>query len=152
MRRKDKEITDRGKIDEIIKGCQVCHLAFAVERSPYVVPVSFGYDGVSLYIHTARAGKKLDFISANPRVCFAMERDVELVTDETDPSKWTFTFESVIGYGDIKELTDSVEMTYGLNQIMHHYSGSNWEIDSSAVSTTRVWRITIDSITGKGSK
>ena len=96
MRRTDKEITCRSEIDEIIHGCQVCHVGFAVDGEPYVVPVSFGYDGVALYFHTARDGRKIDFISANPRVCLQFERDVNLVTSETDACKFTFSFESVI--------------------------------------------------------
>jgi nitroimidazol reductase NimA-like FMN-containing flavoprotein (pyridoxamine 5'-phosphate oxidase superfamily) len=33
MGRKDKEIQSRREIDAIIRGCQVCHLAFAEEQA-----------------------------------------------------------------------------------------------------------------------
>ena len=45
MRRSDREITGRSRIDEIIRGCEVCHLGKADGGEPSVVPVSFGYDG-----------------------------------------------------------------------------------------------------------
>ena len=45
MRRTDREISSRERIDEIIRGCEVCHLGKADGGEPYVVPVSFGYDG-----------------------------------------------------------------------------------------------------------
>ena len=64
---------------------------------------------------------------------------------------WTFAFESVIGYGTISELGTSEEKARGLNQIMLHYSGREWKIEPSATATTRVWRIDIESITGKRS-
>ena len=56
MRRTDKEIPSRGEIDAVIRGCQVCRIALALENEPYIVPVSFGYDGASLFFHTAGSG------------------------------------------------------------------------------------------------
>ena len=151
MRRHDKEIPDREEIDRIIRSAMVCRIAFADGDEPYVVPVSFGYDGESLYIHTAKTGRKLDFIEANNRVCFELEGHISLEAGDRDACTWTFAFESVIGYGTISELGTSEEKARGLNQIMLHYSGRKWEIEPSATGTTRVWRIYIESITGKRS-
>ena len=151
MRRHDKEISTRREIDEIIRAALVCRIAFANGDEPYVVPISFGYDGKALFIHTARRGRKIEFIENNSRVCFELEANVALKTDEGDACKWTFEFESVIGYGTIIELDSAEEKSRGLNQIMLHYSGREWEIDEAATATTRVWRIDIESVTGKRS-
>jgi hypothetical protein len=152
MRRRDKEIGSRGEIDAIIRECLVCRLALAVENEPYIVPVSFGYDGESLFFHTASSGRKIDFLETNNRVCFEFERNVRLHADAEVSCKWTFAFESVIGQGRAFELTDSAEKTRGLDQVMLHYSGKQWEFNQSLLGKTRVWRILIDSITGKRSK
>jgi nitroimidazol reductase NimA-like FMN-containing flavoprotein (pyridoxamine 5'-phosphate oxidase superfamily) len=151
MRRHDKEITSREEIDAIIRAAQVCRIAFADGDEPYVVPVSFGFDGEALYIHTAKVGRKLDFIAANNRVCFELENDVFLQVDDTDPCKWTFAFESVIGYGAITELESAEDKAGGLNQIMLHYSDREWDLEPSTTAATRVWRIKIDSLTAKRS-
>jgi nitroimidazol reductase NimA-like FMN-containing flavoprotein (pyridoxamine 5'-phosphate oxidase superfamily) len=152
VRRHDKEIASRAEIDEIIRSANVCRLAFARDSEPYVVPVSFGYDGEAIYIHTARSGRKLDFIAANNRVCFEFEANVSIQNDERDACKWTFAFESVIGYGVISELSAAGEKADGLNQIMRHYSGREWDIDELATATTRVWKIDIETLTGKRSQ
>jgi nitroimidazol reductase NimA-like FMN-containing flavoprotein (pyridoxamine 5'-phosphate oxidase superfamily) len=151
MRRHDKEIASRQEIDAIIGAALVCRIAFADRGEPYVVPISFGYDGDAIYIHTAKRGRKIDFIEANNRVCFEFESNVSLKTDDSDACKWTFEFESVIGYGTIIELETSVEKARGLNQIMLHYSDREWDIDEAATATTRVWRIEIETVTGKRS-
>jgi nitroimidazol reductase NimA-like FMN-containing flavoprotein (pyridoxamine 5'-phosphate oxidase superfamily) len=151
MRRSDKEITSRQEIDAIIRSALVCRIALARGDEPYVVPVSFGYDGEALFIHTAKSGRKIDFFEANGRVCFEFENNVSLQADESDACKWTFAFESVIGYGTITELEWADDRVRGLNQIMLHYSGREWEIDEAATATTRVWRIAIESVTGKRS-
>jgi nitroimidazol reductase NimA-like FMN-containing flavoprotein (pyridoxamine 5'-phosphate oxidase superfamily) len=149
MRRRDKEIAGRGDIDAIIRGCEVCRLALAVENEPYIVPVSFGYDGDSLFFHTAVSGKKIEFLELNNRVCFEFDRNVRLQTDPETACKWTFLYESVVGYGTVSELTDPAEKSRGLDQIMLHYSGKQWEFNASVFAKTRVWQIRIDSLTGK---
>lgn len=152
MRRHDKEITERSEIDSVIERADVCRLAFAKNDEPYLVPVSFGYDGRSLFFHTAPTGRKIDFIAANPRVCFEFEADVELVRDERSACEWTFSFESVVGYGTIAELTSPADKNHALNEIMRHYSGREWGIPENRTAATRAWRIDIDEIAGKRSQ
>lgn len=152
MRRRDKVIGSREEIDAIIRAADICRLALARDNEPYLVPVSFGYDGTALFIHTAPKGRKIDFIEANRRVCFEFETNVALVRNENEACDWTFTFESVIGYGSITELTNPNEKDHALNRIMHHYSGREWKIPENRTASTRVWRIDIESVTGKRSE
>ena len=104
MRRKDKQISERSIIDSVINNALVCRLATASQNMPYIVPVSFGYDGQSLFIHTAKKGKKIDYFLNNNTVCFEFENNVRLHRDDKIACNWTFEYESVIGYGQIQEL------------------------------------------------
>ncbi len=151
MRRTDKEIVRREEIDAIIRGSQVCRLALAKDNEPYLVPVSFGYDGAAIYLHTAPAGRKIDFFLANPRVCFEFERNVEIHTDPALACKWTMRYESVIGWGRIAEVTESAAKERALNAVMRQYSGRDWTFESAAVARVRTWRIAIDEMTAKRS-
>jgi nitroimidazol reductase NimA-like FMN-containing flavoprotein (pyridoxamine 5'-phosphate oxidase superfamily) len=152
MRRAEREIADRTEIDTVIRGCRVCRLAFAAHGEPYIVPLSFGYDGVAFYFHTAPAGKKIDCIETDPRVCFELERDVRLGGEDNDPCSWTFSYESVIGYGTLVELAGTEERVFGLNRIMEHYTGREWEFGPEMLEGTRIWRLEIESMTGKRSR
>ena len=78
-------------------------------------------------------------------------RIAALRTDDSDPCAWTFAYKSVIGYGTVRELTTPDEKAHGLNQIMRHYSGRDWDFDEDQTATTRVWRIDIETLTGKRS-
>lgn len=149
MRRNDREVTDRREIDRIIRAGVVCRLAFAVDGEPYLVPVSFGYDGECIYFHTAESGRKIDCIAANNRVCFEFEHDVRLITHPERPCNWGFDFESVIGFGAVEELLTPDEKSRGLDEVMRRYSDKAWQFDRAALRKTRVWRISIDSVTGK---
>ncbi len=151
MRLSEKEIKDRIEIDEVIRGCSVCRVAFAINNEPYIVPLSFGYDGKALYFHTAPEGRKIDCIEVNPRVCFELERGVRLAGDGNDPCSWTFIYESVIGYGTLVELAEPAERIFGLNKIMEQYTRREWEFQPEMLEKTRIWRLDIESVTCKRS-
>ncbi len=152
MRRTDKEITDPALMSLIMDQAQICRLGLAQDNVPYVLPVSFGHDGKAIYFHTAKEGRKIDFMTANDRVCFEFEHGVQLIRNDSNPCKWTFSFQSVIGYGTVRELTALPEKRDGLNHVMKHYSGREWPFTREDLETIRVWRIGIESLTGKQSK
>ena len=152
MRRTDKEITDQELISRVIQNAQVCRLGLARDNIPYILPVSFGYDGEAIYFHTAKEGRKIEFLTAKNRLCFEFEHDVRVITNDSNPCKWTFSFQSVIGYGYVQELTEIPSKIDGLNKVMRHYSGRDWTFSEENFEAIKVWRITIESLTGKQSK
>jgi nitroimidazol reductase NimA-like FMN-containing flavoprotein (pyridoxamine 5'-phosphate oxidase superfamily) len=155
MRRKDKEIQDRDVIDQIIAKAQVCRLGLCKDKMPYIVPVSFGYDGRFIYFHTAAEGMKIEFIASNDRVCFELEYDVRVIPNDAVPCKWTFSFYSIIGFGIVEELSDSDLKAHALNELMKHYSNRDRDLldfDEHLFEKIRLWRVSIDRITGKQSK
>lgn len=151
MRRNEKEIVKRSEIDEIIKKSKVCRLALTKDNIPYIVPVSFGYDGKSLFIHTALAGKKIDFIEANNLVCFEFESQVNTVKHESIPCKWTAAYKSIIGYGRMIEIKNLEEKIVAINSIMLHYSNKKWDFTEKMLNNVKMWKIKIDEISGKTS-
>lgn len=151
MRRSDKEIKNRAEIEGVIRQCRICRVAFANDGEPYIVPLSFGYDGEAFYFHTALEGKKIEYIEKNPNVCFELDRDVRLEGKEDDPCSWTFAYESVIGYGTIVELVEQEDRIGGLNRIMEQYTAREWEFRPEMLEGARIWRLDIESVTGKRS-
>jgi nitroimidazol reductase NimA-like FMN-containing flavoprotein (pyridoxamine 5'-phosphate oxidase superfamily) len=149
MRRIDRQIPDRETIDQIIATAGVCRLGLSNRDQPYVIPVSFGYDGKAIYFHTAMEGMKIEYMTANPRVCFEMEQDVRVVRNEQVACKWGQLFSSVIGFGTVQEITEQPSRLAAMNQVMQHYSGKNWEFDPETFAQVRLWRISIDQLTGK---
>ena len=57
MRRKDREVTDEARIDEIISRCNCCRIGFNDSGEVYIVPLNFGYvkqDGRRTFSFTVR--------------------------------------------------------------------------------------------------
>ena len=151
MRRKEKELTDKNEIEEIIRSCKVCRLGLSVNDVPYIVPLSFGYDGESLYFHTALKGRKIDMMMKNSTVCFEFESGVKIIEDPQTPCDWSVSFRSVIGYGEVEEVTDREQKIAGLNKIMIHYSGKSWDFTSAPLNGVRIWKILITHLSAKQS-
>jgi uncharacterized protein len=148
MRRNDRQITDRNAIDSIIRRCTICRLGMCDNGQPYIVPLSFGYDGRFLYVHAALDGKKVDMLKKNNRICFEFDR-LDEVTSSAQACNWSMKYESVIGVGVAEMVEDVDAKMAALNCIMRQYSNSDWTFTEQAVSTTSVYRIRIEEITGK---
>lgn len=148
MRRQDREITEIKEIEEILQKGQVCHLGLSNDDQPYVVPMNYGYRDGYLYLHSAPMGQKVDMAMKNPKVCFQVDVDVEVFSDP-EPCEWGCKYKSVIGTGWVEFPEKLEEKTEALNVLMEHYSGKTFEFPPQAISRVLVWKVKVDSISGK---
>ncbi|MBW2599540.1 MAG: pyridoxamine 5'-phosphate oxidase family protein [Deltaproteobacteria bacterium] len=150
MRRKDKEITDRDVIDSIIKESTVCRLGLSEENQPYIVPLSFGYDGSALFFHGALDGKKMDILKKNNNVCFELESDFSVV-ESAKACNWSIRYRSVIGFGKAHIVEGIDSRRRALDIIMKHYSEKSFESPEGSARKTAVIRVDIEEVSGKTS-
>lgn len=153
MIRKDKEITDRKEIEDIVQQADVCRLAMVNDGSPYVVPLCYGFSGNALYFHSAAKGKKIDILRKHNEVCFEMEVDTQVIPGET-ACKWGMRYRSVIGFGKAVFVDDPETKRQALDIIMAHYASHHefrrFTYSEPALAATTVVRIDIESMTAKG--
>jgi uncharacterized protein len=151
MRRSEKEILDKKGIEEVLSRADTLSLAMTDQGTPYVVPLSFGYEAGKIYIHCARTGRKLDITACNSLVCFTAYTSLELIRSER-ACGWGMKFRSVIGTGRAGLVLDPAERTSGLQCIMKKYSGtSGHAFEPDVMEKTAILRIDITSMTGKRS-
>ncbi|GBC60070.1 pyridoxamine 5'-phosphate oxidase [Desulfonema ishimotonii] len=152
MFRKDKEIKEKKAIETIIRQAAVCRLGMSGGEYPYVVPLCFAWQDGTLYFHSARKGQKLELLEKNPRVCFEIDNAGEVKKDEK-PCKWGMAYESVIGFGHAEFITDNTAKRRALDLIMAHYSenGDPFEYSDAKINGTKVFKVTVERMTGKRS-
>ncbi|MHC4212544.1 MAG: pyridoxamine 5'-phosphate oxidase family protein [Planctomycetota bacterium] len=150
MRRSDKEISDAGVIEGILKAATVCRLGLCEDNRPYVVPLCFGYEDNALYIHSAGQGKKLDILRKNNNVCFEVGIDHELKAAD-QACGWGMKYKSVIGFGKAVFIEDIESKRKALDIIMHQYSEGIFEYTQDAINSITIIKIEIESMTGKQS-
>jgi nitroimidazol reductase NimA-like FMN-containing flavoprotein (pyridoxamine 5'-phosphate oxidase superfamily) len=85
------------QIDQVLRSEAVGHLGCFADGKVYVTPITYVYDGESIYGHAAM-GMKLRMLRANPQVCVQVERIENL-------ANWV----SVIVWGEYAELTGDAE-------------------------------------------
>ncbi len=148
MRRNDREIVNLVEIESILNGAPVCRIGLADSDESYIVPLCFGYQEKTIYLHSAMAGKKITMLKKNPRCCFEVDQCDDIIRTE-NPCAWGMRYRSVIGFGRARFVNDAEEKKTGLNCIMHHY-GSEWhQFSDDDLRNVCVIRIDIDSMTGK---
>jgi uncharacterized protein len=150
MRRKDKEITGREALDDIINRSQVCRLGLCDGGTPYIVPMSFGYDGKSLYFHGAAEGRKIEVLRKNGKVCFELDIDTEVVRGDS-PCNFSMRYRCVMGEGRASFVEDPEEKKRGLEVIMKQY-GDEGSLPEGALDKIAVIRVDIEGMSGKKSK
>lgn len=155
MRRKDREILDIQEIEGIIRRCQVCRVAFAAGDTPYIVPMSYGYERqgecFTLFFHCAGSGRKLDMMAQNPRVCFEMDGECRLVPGlDGHPEQCTMAYESVVGWGTARLVTDVGAKKHALGRLMVHYGeAGHGDYPEAALRAVTVFEVAVTECTGK---
>lgn len=85
------------QINNVLASQVIGRLACTNGMEPYIVPVTYTYDGKYIYGQT-NEGAKLKMLRKNPNVCF----EVDMMTDMRN-------WQSVIVYGRFEELKDKKE-------------------------------------------
>ena len=153
MRRKDREVTDPEEIRGIIERAKILHLGLFDEGYPYVVPLHYGYefgDGrLTLYMHSAKEGHKLDLIRKDPRVCAEIDCDEELVSGGDLACRYGSVFASVIGRGTAEIVEDEEEKIKGLELLMKHQTGRDFAFNGTMAAGVEVIRVSISEYSAK---
>lgn len=153
MRRKDREVTDNARIDEIIRSCHCCRIGFNDSGEVYIVPMNFGFmqrDGKRvLYFHSAKDGRKLDLLKNGCTVGFEMDCGYQLHPGEI-PCDCYAEFSSIIGTGHAAIVDDPDEKILGLQALMKQAAGKeNCEFRPEMLTAVCVFRLEIDKLSCK---
>jgi nitroimidazol reductase NimA-like FMN-containing flavoprotein (pyridoxamine 5'-phosphate oxidase superfamily) len=150
MRRKEKEIIEKSEIEAVIHKAIVCRVALSDDNIPYIVPLCFGHQDNTIYVHGSLEGRKVDILQKNHNVCFEFDINTEIVEAE-NACKWGMKYKSVIGFGKAFFLKEPDDKRRALNIIMKKYSDGPSQFSEKAINRTTVIKIVIESMTGKQS-
>jgi uncharacterized protein len=151
MRRKNQEIVDRKVIEGILSKSLICRIGMICDGIPYIVPLNYGYNKNTIYMHSASEGKKIDILKKNSNVCFEIEDTTEIIEKDL-ACDWATKYRSLIGYGTVEIITEYEQKKRGLDIIMsQHGSTANNIYKEEKVKNTVILKLTIERVTGKQS-
>ena len=149
VRRKDREITDRDVLKQVLGSTKYVTVALSMDKEPYLVSLSHGYDEATncLYFHCADEGKKLVYMKANSRVWGQAVLDYG-VTDECD-----YAYTSVHFRGKASMIEDLREKQHAIEVLVRQLSDNPEEklakIKPEKLARTAMGRIDIEYMSGK---
>lgn len=151
MRRADRAVTGPAAQREILDRCKVLRIALQDEEGLYIVPVTFGYvweDSLTLYLHSAREGRKVKAMERGCQVAFETDCAYALAPGET-ACKYSCAYESLVGTGTAFPVEDWQEKAKALAAIMTHQTGGQFAFTEDQTSSVAVFRISVKELSGK---
>ncbi len=152
MTRRERQVTDMSEIISILDKSKIAHIGLVDGDEPYVVPMNYGYimnDGkLTLYLHGAKRGKKIDIIQKNPKVFFEAECDMLPFEGEV-ACKYGMAYSSIMGKGIAVIVDDVEEKKLGLSAVMKTQTGKDFIFEDKMVSFVNVIRVDISEYTAK---
>jgi nitroimidazol reductase NimA-like FMN-containing flavoprotein (pyridoxamine 5'-phosphate oxidase superfamily) len=95
-----------GEIESILHGNILGRIGYHGDKTTYIVPISYAYDGEFIYALT-REGLKVNIMRQNNEICFEVE-------DIPNMANW----KTVICWGQYEELTEKAERRHAL-ELLH---------------------------------
>lgn len=120
---------EKSETEQLIKRQLIGRIGCHANGITYVVPVSYAYDGTSIYVHSGD-GRKLEIMRKNPKVCFQVD-------DTRNLSNW----QSVICWGEFEELKKEEDRKVALDLLNQRVLPS---ISSQTMHITPEWPFSPD--------
>ena len=152
MTRREQQVTDINEIIEILEKSKVVHVGMIDGDEPYVVPMNYGYvlenDKLTIYLHGARRGRKIDSIKANPKVFYEMCCDITPFEGEV-ACKYGITYASIMGRGLATLVEDVEEKKKALSILMKTQTGKDFQFEDKLTTVVSIIKIDTLEFTAK---
>ena len=131
----------KDECSSLLSATRYGRLALTKGSQPYIVPMSYVYQDGRIYLHSRGSGKKVEYVTENPRVCFQI--------DLLEKERWS----SVIATG-IARLSDSVEAKQKMfdaftNKGQGGHGGKKFSREELEKMPMTIWEIEIEEMTGR---
>jgi uncharacterized protein len=129
-RTKLKRLPKRGHFDrETVYGILdegfICHVGFAPEGQPVVIPTGYARDGDTLYIHGSAASRMLRTLSTGVDVCVTVTIIDGLVLARS-AFHHSMNYRSVVVFGHARLIEDGEEKMAALLALSEHIIRGRW--------------------------
>ncbi|MBI4780888.1 MAG: pyridoxamine 5'-phosphate oxidase family protein [Oscillatoriophycideae cyanobacterium NC_groundwater_1537_Pr4_S-0.65um_50_18] len=116
---------DRATIHQILDEGLVCHVGFAVDAQPFVIPTAYGRVGDRLYIHGSPASRMLRTLKESVEVCVTVTLLDGLVLARS-AFHHSMNYRSVVVFGAATIVQDAAEKLAALKAFTEHVVPGSW--------------------------
>lgn len=124
-RRRDRGVTEREQLHALLDEALVCHVAFQRDGLPVVVPMAYGREGDTLYLHASVGGGLAAALDACPDVCIAVTLVDGLVLARS-AFRHSMNYRSAVIHGQAAVVADAALKRSALRAITDHAVPGRW--------------------------
>lgn len=153
MTKREFKITDQTELRHILDTAKVLRLGIAVDNEPHIIPLNYGYtmeqDGrLTLYMHSAVNGNKLELLRKNPNVCFELDCDLKPFEGQV-ACQYGLAYQAISGRGKAVLVEDVEEKMEGMSILMKTQTGKDFTFNERLVSIVAVIRVDVTEYAAK---
>lgn len=119
-------VYDTAQVHAILDEGFLCHIGFAIEEQPYVIPTSYVRAGEQIYIHGSAASRMLRHLNKDVNVCVTVT-----IVDGFVLARSVFhhsvNYRSVVILGKARLIADPTEKLEALRRFTNHIVPGRWE-------------------------
>jgi uncharacterized protein len=117
---------DKAVVHSILDEGLLCHVGFAVEGQPYVIPTLYARAGERLYVHGSAVSRMLKTLSEGVDVCITVTL-VDAYVLARSAFHHSMNYRSVVVLGRARLVTDEAERMDALRTLTNHIVPNRWE-------------------------
>jgi uncharacterized protein len=117
---------ERDVIDSILDEALVCHVGFAIDGQPFVIPTIHARDGDVLYLHGSPGSRMLRNLRNGVDACVTVTLLDGLVLARSVYNH-SMNYRSVVVIGRAREVTDREEKLRAMRCVVEHIVPGRWE-------------------------
>ncbi len=152
IREPHRGVYDRETVYQILDEGFLCHVGFAVEGQPFVIPTSYGRKDATLYIHGSAASRMLRQMRDGIAVCITVTLLDGLVLARS-VFNHSMNYRSVVILGKAQLVDDPAEKLEALRLLSEHILPGRWEDarqpNERELKQTSVLRVPIEEFSAK---
>jgi nitroimidazol reductase NimA-like FMN-containing flavoprotein (pyridoxamine 5'-phosphate oxidase superfamily) len=126
IRHPERGVYDAEQIHTILDEGYICHVGFAVDGQPYVIPTAYGRTGDRIYIHGSSASRMLRSLAQGVTVSVTVTL-VDGFVLARSAFRHSMNYRSVVILGTARLVTDPVEKMEALRCFTNHLLPRRWE-------------------------
>ncbi|MCU1270921.1 MAG: flavin-nucleotide-binding protein [Acidobacteriaceae bacterium] len=126
VREPQRAVYDRDVLNRILDEGFICHVGFAVDGQPFVIPTSYGRHEDVLYIHGSAASRMLRNVSGGIPVCVTVTLLDGLVLARSIFNH-SMNYRSVVVLGTGTAIEDPEEKLTALRLLAEHIVPGRWQ-------------------------
>ncbi len=152
VREPDRGVYDREVVYRILDEGFLCHVGFAVDGQPFVIPTSYGRKDGNLYIHGSAASRMLRQMKDGVAVCVTVTLLDGLVLARS-VFNHSMNYRSVVILGKATLVDDPGEKMAALRVLSEHILRGRWDDsrqpNERELKATSVLRVPIEEFSAK---